>query len=341
MSANSGGGLVVDSGRTFFSGSSGKWAGERFLAALKAGRAISPAELRTLDTLRKDEWKVFDDALIASAVARLRGVADLINAGLTRTIPNGLAKTILEYEKVSDLDPAIVSMDGVTRSENDRLEFTLAGLPLPITHKDWYLNLRHLMASREKGEALDTMHSRIAGRKVAEESERMLFEGGKTFQGLPIYGYTTHPQRMTVAFGTGGSWDQAAKTGEQMLTDVLTVLGMMDAEQQFGPYVLYIPADAAVNLSKDFKSNSDKSIRQRLSEIEGLSAIRVVDQLATGNLLLVQMTPETVQWIIGENLQTIQWDIHGGFQINFKAFQIGVTLIRSDYDERVGIVHMS
>jgi hypothetical protein len=37
----------------------------------------------------------------------------------------------------------------------------------------------------------------------------------------------------------------------------------------------------------------------------------------------------------------VQWDIHGGFQINFKAFTIQVPLIRADAQGRSGIVHMA
>jgi hypothetical protein len=50
----------------------------------EGSRAVGVA-LRTLDTLRHEEWKYFDDALVEEAVIRLVGVADLIAAGLVRT----------------------------------------------------------------------------------------------------------------------------------------------------------------------------------------------------------------------------------------------------------------
>ena len=74
----------VDTGKTFFRGTSGKWASEKLMAALKAGRPLSTAELRTCDTLRKDEWIQLDNALIEEASIRLQGVADLLNAGSRR-----------------------------------------------------------------------------------------------------------------------------------------------------------------------------------------------------------------------------------------------------------------
>ena len=93
-------------------------------------------------------------------------------------------------------------------------------------------------------------------------------------------------------------------------------------------------------LETDFKANGDKSIRQRLMEVDRLVNIRVADQLTAGNVILVQATSDVVVLVEGEPLQTIQWDIEGGFRINFKAFAIQVPLIRDDPDGRSGIQHM-
>lgn len=328
--------------RAFMGGANGRWAGEQLVRWAAAGKPISPAALRTLDVLRKDEWKVFDEALVREAQIRLQGVADLIGAGLTKRIPNGLAKTILEYEKISDLDPATVSLDGVTRGENDTVDFELAGLPLPITHKDWYLNLRRLLASRsEGGEGLDTTQSELAGRKIGEEAESMLFNGGKTFGGLTIYGYTTHPDRNTVSFGAGGAWNQAAKTGAQIIADVATMVGAAEADRSFGPYWIYVGGGASLKLNEDYTANYAKTILNRILEYPKIQKVTIVDTLASDEVVMVQPTRDVVQWVIGEDLQTVQWDFEGGFQINFKGFQIGVPLIKSDIQLRSGIVHMS
>ncbi len=321
-------------------GGGGRWAGEQFLKALQEGKGLSPAALRTLDTLRKDEWIHLDEALIQEGTIRLQGVADLLGAGLTLPVGNAMGKTVFQYEKVTDMEPAITSLDGNVRGENDRQEFTLANLPLPITHKDFFLNLRTLMASRENGESLDTTQVRTAGRLCVEEQERMLFQGGRNWGGNTIFGYTTHPDRNLTTFVTNGDWGQVAKTGADMLADVIVMLTAAQADRYYGPYWLYVPADAAPNLSKDFKAESDKTIRQRLMEVEQVSAIRTVDQLPSGNVVMVQATIDVVAMVNGIPLQTIQWDINGGFTINFKAFQIQVPLIRSDADGRSGVIHM-
>lgn len=332
---------ILDTGKSLFSGAAGRWATAQLKKAALEGKALSAAALRTADTLRHEEWKFFDEELVKEATIRLVGVADLIGRGLTINVPNALGKTVFGYEKLTDMSPATTSLDGISRTDNDRQEFDLSQLPLPITHKDFFINLRVLAASREKGEALDTTQVGTAGRVVSEQLENMLFNGGKTFGGMPIYGYRTHPDRNTSAFGGGESWEEAGKSGEEMLVDLQTMKTGLHADRMFGPYWLYVPADAAVKLDGDFKSNSDKTIRQRLEEVDGILGVRVADQLPTKNVLLVQATKDVTCWVNGESLQTIQWDEYGGFEINFKAFAIGVPLIRSDAAGRSGVFHMS
>lgn len=331
----------VGAGKQFWNAASGRWAGERLLKAMQEGKPISPAALRTLDTLRKDEWIAYDTALVEEGVIRLRGVADLIAAGLTIPIANAMGKTIMQWEKVTDMEPAQTTMSGVVRTEDDRQEFELNNLPLPITHKDFNLNLRTLSASRTTGEALDTTQARTAGRLVAEKLEHMLFNGGPTFGGVPIYGYTTHPNRNIADFGTNNEWSATAKTGEDILADVLTMITALEGDRMYGPYWLYVPSNTSTKLERDFKANSDKTIRQRLLEVDRLQKIQVVDQLAADNILLVQATRDVVALADGESIQTVQWDIEGGFIMKFKVFAIQVPLIRSDADGRCGVFHMS
>ena len=167
---------LVQGSDTFWNGSTGKWAGERLLAALSAGRELTAAELRDCGTLRKDEWKQLDTALIEEATLRLRVVAAVLGAGLTIPIENAMGKTVHEYEKVTDMNPAQITMDGVVRTEQDRVEFSLHQTPLPLTHKDFWLNLRTLSASRTRGESLDTTQVRTAGRLVSEKTEEVFIK---------------------------------------------------------------------------------------------------------------------------------------------------------------------
>lgn len=335
--------VKTESGKTLFSHATGRWAGEQMMKALQGGQELDVSCLRTLDTLRKDEWIAFDEALVQSATLRLKAVADLLAAGLTISVANAMGKTMFQYEKVTDMEPALTSMDGTVRTEGDRIEFSLSSLPLPITHKDFFINLRTLTASRERGESLDTTQARIAGRVVAEQLESLLLNGGGTYGGVPIYGYTNYPYRNIEPFGTNGAWSATAKTGENVLADVLTMITALQGDRMFGPYWIYVPLNCSLKLEEDFKAASDKTIRQRLMEVDGIAKIQVLDFLSDDNVLMIQPTIDAIAMVEGVPLQTVQWDIEGGFVINFKAFTISVPLIRSDgsSSNRCGICHMS
>lgn len=332
---------LVQTGKQFLSAAGGRWAAERMLEAMNRRQPLNASVLRNMGTLRKDEWIAFDTEMVEEASIRLQGVADLISAGLTTTIPNALGKTMIEWELASDMTPAITSLDGVSRSDLDTIEFDLDGVPLPITHKDFNVNLRRLQASREGGEALDTTKARMSGRLVSERLEYMLFRGGPTYGGRTIYGYTTHPNRLTGGFGTNGNWSQAAKTGENRLADVQTMANALRNNRHPGPYWLYLPTNYANGLDNDFKASSDISTRERIAKVEGLSKISFVDSLPADNMVMVQASSDVVKWAMGDTLQTVQWDLYGGFEVAFKAYAIQVPILRIGWNNRSGIYHMS
>lgn len=328
------------SGRSILA--TGRWATERVQQAMRLGQKVTSATLRTCDTLQRDEWKFFDETVVEEAALRSNGVADLLSTpSLVLNVPNAMGKTLIEYENIGDMEEAVVSMDGLARSDNDTVGFADADVPLPITHKDFNIGLRKLEASRERGESLDTTQIRVSTRKVAEKLEYMLFRGGPKYKGSTIYGYTNHPNRNTGGFGTNGNWSQAAKTGADMLADLTTAKAALVADGFYGPYWVYLPGAYSTEIDDDFKSLGDKSIRERLLEIDGLEKISISDQLPANNIVMLQATPDVVQWAMGEEINPVQWDIYGGFAVAFKIWAIQVPVIRATQSGKSGIYHMS
>lgn len=331
------GGATVSTPRSFMADAGGRWAAARF-----ESHGLNVESLRTLDTLRRDEWVEFDNVLVEEGLIRMPAVGDLMGRGLSRTVANGIGKTAFEYERVGDMTDAIMSMTGLVRSDNDRVEFDPSRLPLPLTHKDFFLDRRQLAASRERGEPLDTLQARIAGRKVSELVEYTLLNGSeKQYGGVGLVGYTTIEQRLEVDFTDNLLWSDGTKTGAGFVADVLAAKSGLAARRFHGPFMIYISADADTNLDKDYSTvKGEGTIRARLLQINQIQGIQVSDQLESGNVLLVQMTPDVVQMIVGENLQTIQWDVQGGFGINFKAFTIMVPILRYNSAGHTGIAHI-
>ena len=67
-------------------------------------------------TLRQDEWKELDQAVLGVARDKLVGINDLVAAGLTYNLGNALGTTVFDYDQISDGMEASMTMDGVTRS---------------------------------------------------------------------------------------------------------------------------------------------------------------------------------------------------------------------------------
>lgn len=291
-------------------------------------------------TLRKDEWIQLDTAVIKAAKPRLNAVADLRSAGLQYVIPNGLGKTSLEHEAQSDIGAATISMDGLRQGERDRPQYDLRSLPLPIIHKDFQFSARQVAASRNGGSPLDTTMAELAGRRVAEETEKLVLGVADTFAfgGGSVYGYANFPQRLTKAL--------TAPTSANHPTTVAEVLAMRKQSTDnnyFGPWVLYYSPAWYVHMDEDYYSTdrTATTLRKRLSEIEGITAVKPADYLTGTSLILVQQTPDVARLVLGMDITTVQWESHGGMQLNFKVMTIMVPQVRSDYNNATGIVHGS
>jgi uncharacterized linocin/CFP29 family protein len=294
-------------------------------------------------TMRQDDWKLLDEAIVKVARPRLKAVADLRGAGLTFNIPNGMAHTVLQTETQSDENEAEVSMDGMKENANDRPEFKTANIPLPIIHRDFNYSARNLMVSRNGGSPLDTTSAETAARKVAEQAEKMLIGNATTgdkfsYGGGVIYGYTDFPSRLTKTFTnpTASGW-----TGTTLINELLAATKQLRDAFHYGPYVLYTGTSWQQYLGNDFKAASDKTLQSRVEQINEISSIRPLDYLSGFDLILVQLTSDVVREIIGMDITTVQWDSHGGMQKNFKVMAIMVPQLRADFNSNTGILHGS
>lgn len=324
--------------------SGGGFAASGGVAMKLLNSGFKASSLRTNDVLRKDEWKQYDTKVIEVARTRLIGVADLLAAGLRYDVSNALGTTRVEWETVSDMDAAEISMSGVTPGQNDRAVFTLKNVPLPIIHKDFNINIRALEASRRTGDSLDTTQAALCSRLVSEQIETVLFNGATlVHNGSSIYGYTTAPNRNTGVLT--GDWSTfPVVTGENILADVISMIAAAEGDNMYGPYALYVPTTYYNVMLNDFKAASDKSILQRIEEIPQITSVKASSNLSTGangEVLLIQMTSDVVDMVVGQQHTVVQWESQGGMVVNFKVMAIMVPRIKDDANTQSGITHYS
>ncbi len=292
-------------------------------------------------TLRYQDWLDIDREMISVATQRLVGISRLMSKGLVHNL-GSIGITMSMFERSSDLTDAEVTMAPEVETERDRMNFDTQSVPVPFVHKDFNISARALEASRNNGTGLDVTTVGVATRKVAEKSEDMLFAGAavKTDGSNAIYGYTNHPDRNTVDLSK--NWTANDKTGAEILADVIAMLAAARADLMFGPYELYIPAAYETVLDKDYApgTSDNRTIRQRLMALNGISDILVADRLTANNVVLVQMQRETIDLALAQDIATIQWDERGGLVSKYKVLACWAPRVKSDFDGHCGVVHL-
>jgi uncharacterized linocin/CFP29 family protein len=244
---------------------------------------------------------------------------------------------VLQHERQSDITTATISMDGLRESDADRPHFDIVNLPLPIIHKDFQFSARQVASSRSGGSPLDTTMAELAGRRVAEEVEKLTLGESSTYTygGGSVYGLKNFPSRLTKAMTTPTSSNHATTVNE--------VLEMKRQSQDAGYYGPWWVVAAPVwdeFLDEDYSaSKGDNTLRERLVRIEGISSVNTVDHLTGNDMILVQQSSDVVRAVIGMDVTTVQWESHGGMQLNYKVMAIIVPQVRADFNSNAGIVH--
>lgn len=290
-------------------------------------------------TLRKDQWIRLDTAVIRAAKPRLQAWTDLNNAS-PYNLGNGLAVTSIEHERMSDITPATISMNGLRRSEGDRPVFDRVSIPVPIIHKDFTIDARTLLVSETRNTPLNTSMAALCGRRVAEEAEKLVLGlSSYSYAGGTIQGYTNFSSRLlkTITAPTAGGW-----TPNTLLDELLAAKTLSQDAYHFGPWKVYCATAWDKYMDGDFSAaKGNNTLRERIGQIQKFSQPVTLDYLTNYDILLVQMTEEVAQAVTGMDIQTVQWETNGGFEFNFKVMAIWFPRLFADINGKTGIVHCS
>lgn len=325
---------------------------------------ITSPVFNATQSLRKLEWEMLEGAVLLESRKRLRAWSDLAAAS-SFNVP-GMSKTILEHETMSDPGSAVVDMDALTDAPADAPKYQLEGLPLPIIHSDFSFHQRQMAISRNSGQGVDLRMAEAAGRRVGEMVEQILIgtTAGMTYGGgssAPTYGRTSKVYGYTNFTNRNSYTSVTTPTGANPQSTVSNVLAMIDllrADNFFGPFMLYhsndwdqyMDNDYAFTNGSNWAANPGMTLRDRLRKIDGIMDVRRLDWWTPVNssgssvpyqLLLVQMNSEVARAVIGMDITTVQWDVKGGLQTNFKVMCIMVPQLRATYAGNCGICHGS
>ncbi|MDE8535466.1 family 1 encapsulin nanocompartment shell protein [Staphylococcus aureus] len=304
--------------------------------------------ITTNSSLRKDEWEQLDTAVVPEAVQRLNGIRALLSRGLTFQL-GGIGTLLAQYNTVSEMTAATITLDGHTRAEADRIDYNLLGVPVPVIQKPFQIAARELAASRMMGNGLDVGHGIAAARVVAEAVENMLYNGNTaiTLGGQVIYGLTTHPNRNTGS--ASGDWG----TAPNAVTTVAAMIAALAADRFYGPYILFVPTTQYVEASTIYVASSDQTQLDRIRNFPQIVDVIPADFLTAGQPVLVQASRDVIDVAfapgygvnVGDDgltvtgVTTLEWASGDGMVSYFKNLAIMVPRVKATYASRSGIAH--
>ena len=292
--------------------------------------------LRTNTLLHKDEWELMDSRIIAVSSNVLRAIGDVRAAGLTTQL-GGLGVLISQYEQVSEMTDASVNMAVEVDDEEDRLNFPLVGVPVPIISKSFRIDARSLAATRRNGGALDTTHIDTATRKVAEKLEEIFFQGSTLVQrSQSIPGVMNHLSRNVIS--GGADWG----TATNIYPNVLAMIAALQADNFFGPYKLYLHPDQYIQM---FALNASTAvpIMQTVLQLPGFmpGSISPSNYVTAGQGVMINMTSDVLDLAIGQDIAPVEWETKGGLVTHYKVLCAMVPRIKADAVGHSGIAHIS
>jgi hypothetical protein len=308
---------------------------------------LTVAQFRAMRPLPENAQKLIDDSVIRVGLDRLQVTADILQAGLTYDIGQSFwGVTQLQWDMQSEAGGAKRTMEPRARGENFIVDRTPTTIPVYLTWDTFELGIRTLAASqRGGGLPLDTTLIEQATRRVNEAIEDATINGIPTpVFGSTVYGLLNAPNANTYAYAGGTAWDNVAKTGQQILNDVLAMVALAVADKHYGPYNLYIPTAYDIALNKNWSDGVTTfpiTVRQRLEQMMfGGRAlqVKVADQLPANRTVLVQMTKDVLDIVTGQEPTVISWDQDGGLGMNWIVLACMIPRVKTTYTSQSGIV---
>lgn len=303
-------------------------------------------QFRAAGPLSDKAQVMIDNAVVRVGLSRLTVAADVIAAGLVYPLADPLSITQLEYNKVNKVNSVRRVMNPSARGENVMQDMTQTRTPIYLTLADANMDIRALRMSQRVGLPLDTSLIGAQTRGVNEAIEDAIINGPTTLDGQALtdagytaYGLLNEPNVNTKVL-TSAAWS-TAPVGATVFTELEAMKLQLQGDKKFGPYTLYVGTTVGNALDADYDVTSPSrglTIRERLLKIEGLTAIRTADFMPATKVVLVQMTDDVVDMIVGQYPTVIPWTSLDGFTIHNLIMAIMIPRVRSDYDGNSGIV---
>jgi hypothetical protein len=120
------------------------------------------------------------------------------------------------------------------------------------------------------------------------------------------------------------------------------MINAINAYQYYGPFWLYVSTtqynQAAMTWFTDGSGQTDLDRIRSIPTIAGVSQVDA-NVLADGAAVLVQMTPDVIDWAEALPLTVVEWMTGDGLLTNFKVMTIATPRLKARHTGKTGVVH--
>lgn len=290
-------------------------------------------------TLPKDVWGEWD----RDGVAIQREVLSVFNdLAASVAMPMPIGKLVHHFQTVSDSGEVNVSMDGRSKARRDRPVIAYHGTPLPILDSTFGFGWREVEAARTEGYALDPAARLNANHKIARATELAALDGHDNIVvgDAESKGIRNHPKRNTRS--TGVTLNGA--TGAEWVSEITATIKLLHAKNFRVPVTIYLNFDDHFYASNtDYSTTKgDKTILQRIREIEGVGQIVPASEVAANEILAVVKDRRVIQVLNGMPLTNrAMFRANPEDDYDFVSMIAAAVEIKFDAEDQCGIAHSS
>lgn len=319
------------------------------LANIRAMGVNPDAFFRANSPLPKHAEEVLDGAISKVGRAKLTVVADLIDRGLTVALPGWMGIPVYTTSMSGEAGRAkrTQTLTNV-RGERQMLDIANLSIPTYITWDDYNLDPRFLATAERVNYPVETTHAEQAARNVNESLEDTVINGFVDEDGTLVKVYDTETRGLlnaangnTFTFETNTPWDDAGKTGAEILADIRGMIALLKANHFDGPFLGYYSTNYEDVFTLDYTTGYPKTIAQRIAEGFPALTLKVADFLPDDTVVIFQATSDVIDLVIGQLPTSASWLANPGqpmSSISSVVWAVVIPRVKYDYNGNSGIV---
>lgn len=287
---------------------------QQVLEAERGENATRANVVRTNASVPPDSWEDMDDAAYRTGERVRTIVQDLMDMGLTHSVP--ITAKHDTWGIIDDSGSATVGMTPEAQEPESSIIVEDDGSPVPIIDDGFSIGFREEPVNDSRlPESYDTTHVTVASRHVNEAAEEMFVDAsniqvtGSTGEGYTLYGMTDHPQ--TATGNTSADWTTDNTVIRSDLRDMRAIL---KNDRLFRPgdvgYMVYMGQDYYDTLDDaDPEGDGNQTVRDRVENLSNIRDVKEADFLPDKSVLMFRPTEDVVQVGMGTSgEQTVQWE---------------------------------